>query len=614
MKKILCLCLVLCMATTFLCSCAPEQNIDDRGCVTVDGGSLIPENAGSITVSYADYSMGASTPERKFYEADRDQFRQFCDLLKGAEILRMTDNDALLFSGIANKDAAYISVSFDTGKALYIYDDGGISRFAGDGSAGSQHTEYYYVSPDIICYLRKIFIPDFEKDYKALSMEVDFVRADDVNSDKIDEIPFFMTRWHQTFPLSDGIIIFNIVCDSGSVDTYLRAVKYDKRGNFLWVQNYTDIKSSYYGLSGCIQTKDGSFIFSVIGDVLWGAVSSEAHLYEAETSPGWLVKCGRDGNIIWKEQIGYKSYGQVEQIFETADGGILTAGSCPEDDNFYLKNQENTAYGRTDLLLMKYDKDGNCVKLKKYGGTDYDSFGDACYSPDIGMVVCGSTQSCDGDIVQRKEKGTMLNSCEFLAVFDDNLNEKWQYVFDDQDKQEKIYTSRAAVSSKRIYVTGLLSGRSRQASVFKFNENGGIVKSAIIDIMAVTDICVTGDNTVLISEYPPTYEPASPVSRIYRLDEDLNIKGTISDAAGNGFNYSVIPMDDNGFSTVWAQIVKYLPQPLAVSHTSSDCATVLSRYDEDGKLIYRKTYDKNHDTEDYDVVVPLPDGRVITGR
>jgi len=42
--------------------------------------------------------------------------------------------------------------------------------------------------------------------------------------------------------------------------------------------------------------------------------------------------------------------------------------------------------------------------------------------------------------------------------------------------------------------------------------------------------------------------------------------------------------------------------------------TVLSRYDANGKLLYRKTYDKNHEVEDIDIVIPLPDDRVIIDK
>ena len=58
----------------------------------------------------------------------------------------------------------------------------------------------------------------------------------------------------------------------------------------------------------------------------------------------------------------------------------------------------------------------------------------------------------------------------------------------------------------------------------------------------------------------------------------------------------------------------YLPQPPWMNRVMMDIATVLCRYDADGELLFRKTYDKYHEVEDIDIVIPLPDGRVIVDR
>lgn len=300
-------------------------------------------------------------------------------------------------------------------------------------------------------------------------------------------------------------------------------------------------------------------------------------------------------------------------IYESENGDILTAGTCQTDDGEHYKSGDTT-YRYTDLLFMKYDKTGKRTGFRKYGGSDFDSFHGASYSPEVGWVVWGSTQSCDGDITKRREKGTMLYPREFLTVFDNDLNEKWQYVF---EGLEEIYTTHAVIVDEYIYIAGSLAastGNHNQTAVFKFNSDGLHVKTRIIYAAMVMGIYAAADNTLLVPISPSAYSDNTAQPQIYRLDTNLEVKKIINDAVSNGSSYKVIPTIDNGFYTVQTQLVKYLPQPLWMNRSMTDSATVLSRYDSNGELLYRKTYDKNHEVEDVDIVIPLPNGKVIIDR
>ncbi len=610
MKKFICFCMILFVILPAGCKSEQKSGPDDA--VSIDGGDLLPANADSMTVSYNDYTGNATEPELKTYQADKQKFQQFCDFIKISKLLQLTDKDALSFSNIVYVNAADISVRFDTGEPLYIYVEGGISRFIDSEGTGLPKLECYSVSRDMIHQLQKILIPDFEKDYQALSMESGYVKSDDINPDNVKEIPLFIPQGRKIFTVSDGIIAFHSVFGGNESDSFLRAVKYDERGDFLWVQNYPDIKLSPYSFKECIQTGDGGFVFGVSGNLCFRATESEDK-QETVITLGWLVKCDKSGDIIWKEQIEFRGGDEAEWICETESGDILTVGNCQTDDGEHYKSGDST-HGYTDLLLMKYDKTGKRTGFRKYGGSDFDSSRNAYYSPDVGLVVTGSTQSCDGDITQRKEKGTMLYPREFLAVFDDDLNEKWQYIF---EEQEEIYTSYAAIYDKQIYVTGSLSkdtGKHNRTAVFKFNNDGTAVKSEAIDTATVMGICVSDDGVIMIPVNPSAYAGDSAAPRVYRLDTNLNNMTTVNDTSGNGNDYTVIPTDDNGFFTIHAQIVAYLPQPPWMNRSMTDSAVVLSRYNASGKLIYRKTYNKNHEVEDTDMVIPMSDGRVIVGR
>ena len=638
MKKTFCICMVLCIL--LLVSCKPELNSGIEESVTVNGADLIPADAYTITVSYNGYIGDATEPELIAFQADEQQFRRFCELLTVSSLMPLSADDFHSFSNISHIDAADISVEFEkdepVNEYLYIYTEGVIcsciaenfdksESVSSNTNTSATHSskldhepEYFSVSQDIIHQIQKILIPDFEKDYQALTMDSNFTKTDDVNPGDVNEIPLYIPQGRKILTMSDGFIAFNRVWGGSDADSFLRVVKYDKKGNFLWIQNYPDIKleRTQYGLNEGIETKDGGFAFSVHGDIRFRRAEAwvPGDKAEAIITLGWLVKCDKDGNIAWKERLEFKGGSEAKWISESENGDILTAGTCQTDDGEHYKSGDST-YRYTDLLLMKYDKNGKRIELRKYGGSDFDSFCGADYSPTVGWVVWGSTQSCDGDITQRNEKGTMLHQCDFIVVFDNSLNEKWQYVF---EGQEGIYTTYAVIANRHIYIAGSLSantGKHRQTAIFKLDGNGNIVGSKIIDAEIVLSISVATDSTILVSVNPSIYLDNNSTSpQIYRLGANLEIKKTIDDIVGNGLNYKVVPTNDNGFYTVQTQLVKYLPQPPWMNRSMIDSATVLSRYDSNGKLLYRKTYDKNHWVENIDIVIPLPDDRVIIDR
>jgi len=621
MKKIIGAFLIFCIA--FFPGCTSASPDRDPG----NSAGLIPANVRSISITYQSKNLDTWETETKSYQADYWQFLDFCDFINSAELLKMTENDTFSFSNIVYINAADISVRFDTGESLYIYGEGGISRFMDENRTGLPTPECYFISQDSIHQIKKILIPDFEKDYTFIrEMDSEYVREEDINGNKADEISVYLPQERSMFPVSDGFIALHQVWGGSEEDSFLRAVKYDKRGNFLWLQNHTEIKGTLsYGLNNFIQTRDGGFVFSICGSVSWVFIDPTAEESEsvANIIPGWLVKCDKDGKILWQEQLEFLGESQISFICETPDGSILTVGTCQTDDDHYKKGDPSYSY--TDLLLMKYDSTGKRVKLKKYGGSDFDSFRNACYDPDVGFVVLGSTQSCDGDITKREEKGSGLYPRELLVVLDDNLNEQWQYVF---EGSEEIHWAYAAVVDGQIFVAGSLSGdsgKNNQSAVFKFSAQGIILNSISINSQLAGGIQVSKDQTLLLllngfgdesvaPDYSLHHNWTHTESKVYRLSQNLETLKIVQTAVGSEYYDRIVPTGDNGFFIVQKQAAAYLPQPSWMDMDRIDLATVLCRYNADGNLVLRKTYHKNRQAKADDTVIPLPDGRVIVGR
>ncbi len=460
-----------------------------------------------------------------------------------------------------------------------------------------------------------LLIPDFETDYKVLSTNLNYTKTQDVNAESVQEIKFYLPQGRRIFECANGFIAFHAVW--GGETSFLRAIKYDAGGNFVWMQNYTEIDALRYQVLCFTETADGGFAISTDGNVSWQYEQNTESLkgLTGEANPttaieyGYLMKCDKNGDKIWGRQLEFEGSGQVMSIVETPKGELLTIGCCQMNGEQYAK--ADPTYGITDLVLMKYNKKGDCITNKAFGGSDFDSFSSACYSAETGLVVYGTTQSCDYDITARKEKGTMLYPRDFITVFDDDLNVKWQYVF---EGKEEIYSSFIGLSGGNIYLAGALSkesGKHNQTAVFRFNADGKMLHAKVLDVTSVSGMAMAQDGKLLIAVNPVKHGDKPSMMQICKLDENLNIVQTIDDLIGNGYDYNLVYTDDGGFFTTHMDGVKDLPQPIWMNRSITDRAVVLSRYDKNGKLLYRKTYDKNHEVEDLDIVMPLSNGKVV---
>ena len=583
MKKLILGLLILCVSVTVGFEPAPLKTAagytPPPAGQTVGGGTLIPDGARTMTVAYQGYNADYTKPVTKSYKAADAAFLRLCNFIRSQTLVKLTGEDLFSFTAAAYKNAAYISVIFDKGDPLYIYTEGGLSRFIDNGS-GLPEPDSYYLPPDTVYSLEQILIPDFEKGYTTVFADSSYQRPADVNPAAVDEIPLYMPTGRTVFPLPDGFVAFNSVWGGSDTDCFLRAVKYDPAGNFVWMQNYTGIPAGFSSplITACIPTKNGGFAFAA----------------------GALAECGGDGGILWQKPVDPFFEGYIMSLSETPDGSLLAAGNCQTDNDAHNAVE--------DLLLIKYGQNGHVLQRRQFGGSDFDWFNSACYSPEIGWVVLGQTQSSDGDFTARRENGSGLFPQAFITVFDDNLNVKWQYIFVGDNN---IGNTHAIIQNGKLYVAGNLPD---QTAVFKFDAGGSLLKSTVINAKFVTSLAAAPDGTLLISMDPAMSGEAPGVLQIYKLDNQLNIIRIVDDLKGNGYGYQVIPTNDGGFFTLITQTVKTPPHLPDVNFVMNDTATVLSRYDAAGNLICRKTYDGSHDTETGDKVIPLPDGRVIVGR
>jgi len=143
-------------------------------------------------------------------------------------------------------------------------------------------------------------------------------------------------------------------------------LKYDKNGNQIWNRTWGGTGNDYgYGIA-C----DDSYIYVVGYTGSYGV-------------GGWdicILKYDKDGNKIWNVTWGGTSDDRGYDI--VCDGNYI----------YVVGDTKSYGAGNNDVCILKYDKDGNKIWNKTWGGTSYDyGYGITC--DDNYIYISGRTQS-----------------------------------------------------------------------------------------------------------------------------------------------------------------------------------------------------------------------------
>lgn len=107
-----------------------------------------------------------------------------------------------------------------------------------------------------------------------------------------------------------------------------------------------------------------------------------------------VVKYDINGNLVWKKTLGGSNDDGVNSIQQTSDGGYILSGFSASNNGDATKNN-----GARDFWIIKLDALGNIVWQKSYGGSNSDNAFSAKQTNDGGYIVAGHTLSINGDVV-----------------------------------------------------------------------------------------------------------------------------------------------------------------------------------------------------------------------
>jgi len=151
-------------------------------------------------------------------------------------------------------------------------------------------------------------------------------------------------------------------------------VKYDFNGNVMWKKNFggddTDSFESITAIPNGFVTVgySGSSSFNN-GD--WSTIVGKGDF------DGIIVKYDDAGNVIWKKNFGGKDNDFFHSVSTISDG-IIAVGTSDGGYNGNSGSFGNGDWvgfigkGDKDVIIVKYDYNGNIIWKKHFGGTSYD--------------------------------------------------------------------------------------------------------------------------------------------------------------------------------------------------------------------------------------------------
>ena len=242
---------------------------------------------------------------------------------------------------------------------------------------------------------------------KAVSFAVD---SNIVDKSVIKEISHDNTvAFASIAKTSDKDMIFagEIAYDINNDDGYTNAViaKYDKDGNQLWVKNFGGSSHDYF--ESVIGTSDGGIVAVGSGD------STDAEFANKGSYDAIIVKCDKDGNTQWVKNFGGSDNDYFNSVIETSDKGIVAVGYSNSTDAGFNNR------GNEEAIIVKYDSEGNEQWVKSFGGSYNDSFKSVIETSDKGIIVVGYGNSTDAGFTSKGEIDAVV------VKYDKDGNQLW---------------------------------------------------------------------------------------------------------------------------------------------------------------------------------------------
>ena len=175
----------------------------------------------------------------------------------------------------------------------------------------------------------------------------------------------------------------------GSVDYWI--IKINSSGELEWEKTYGGSKGDFG--QKAIMLPSGNFV--IIGNSQSSDGDISMH-HEGFDTPEdiWIIEINSFGDLIWEHSYGSSNVENARDIILDMDAMVVTGYTYGGSDG-----DIESSDGASDYWVFKINLFGDIIWESTFGGDDYD------YGASIGQlqngeyIVCGTTSSTDGDII-----------------------------------------------------------------------------------------------------------------------------------------------------------------------------------------------------------------------
>lgn len=315
---------------------------------------------------------------------------------------------------------------------------------------------------------------------------------------------------------ADTVIFGQNVLTNIGASKSIFIVKYDSNGNAIWA---TSIRGFTIGTSLSISSDNNGDVYVTgyfTNEILFDSITlTSPTITNADL---FIAKYSSSGNCLWAHSFTGSSEDYPLSIANDIDDNVVITGYSQSDS---ISNGINTLifpFGGTNLFVIKFDTNGNCVWSRTAScnstvggfGVAIDGFNNiyvtGAYVGD--SITFGTTSAFPNQVTGEDDI--------FLVKFDQNGNALWVKSFGNVDGDKGVAVTTDA--SGNVIITGVFSGtgiyfdsfilnNTYDPNIFvvKLNSNGNVLwakghglSSEVIANEIVTDVF---DNVFIIGNY-----------------------------------------------------------------------------------------------------------------
>jgi hypothetical protein len=180
-------------------------------------------------------------------------------------------------------------------------------------------------------------------------------------------------------------IIFLLILTSSSCH-HEKPIKMPTEINVVQEKTYFNLNNRSENLQSMARVGDDNLVLAG-----WTSGPNDIDIY--------VVKLNNLLEEVWSVVLGGSLNDNVTTIIPTEDGGYVLCANTYSNDRQVLMN-----HGNSDIWVVKLDQNGALQWSKTFGGSGDDGVYSNCIvaTASGGFVVCGYTESTDGDVITSK--------------------------------------------------------------------------------------------------------------------------------------------------------------------------------------------------------------------